>query len=283
MLSIADGLRAADDRLATYRREVKRAVTGRLQAYLALTSLGIPADLRLRSPGDVRLAGLSDLRPGERPLAEMRDGIRALIADTATTILGGASDDEVYATWRARTAERVADAKMRFEVPVAVPPTTIDVAGAIATTLDGALRSGPHAGLRRDEVADIVLAFDQNLLLPAAVLIESMAVHASGPLRLWVLGRGLPSSYAGGLRPRSHPCRSRSSRATTSPTGPAAVRGGSRPGSRSPRWTGCCCPTSSARSIASSTSTSTRCCSTTSAGWHGQTLEADRSPHATPR
>ena len=199
MLSIADGLRAADDRLATYRREVRRAVTGRLQAYLALTSLGIPADLRMRSPGDVRLAGLTDLRPGGQPLAEMRDGIRDLISGMAATILGGASDEEVYASWRARTAERLADAKQRFEVPVAVPPTTIDVAGAIATTLDGAVRSGAHAGLRRDEVADVVLAFDQNLLLPAAVLIESMAVHASGPLRLWVLGRGLPSSYAGWL------------------------------------------------------------------------------------
>ena len=87
VLSIADGLRAADDRLATYRREVKRAVTGRLQAYLALTSLGIPADLRLRSPGDVRLAGLSDLRPGGQPVAEMRDGIRDLIAGTVATIL----------------------------------------------------------------------------------------------------------------------------------------------------------------------------------------------------
>ena len=66
VLSIADGLRAADDRLATYRREIKRAVTGRLQAYLALTSLGIPADLRLRSPGR-RAAGGPVRSPPGRP------------------------------------------------------------------------------------------------------------------------------------------------------------------------------------------------------------------------
>ncbi len=46
-----------------------------------------------------------------------------------------------------------------------------------------------------DSVTDIVLAFDQNLLWPAAVLVESLLANASGAIRLWVLGRGLPDAY----------------------------------------------------------------------------------------
>ena len=73
-LSIADGLRAADDRLATYRREVKRAVTGRLQAYLALTSLGIPVGSPDAQPG--RRAAGGPVRPAPGRATRRRDARR---------------------------------------------------------------------------------------------------------------------------------------------------------------------------------------------------------------
>ena len=50
-------------------------------------------------------------------------------------------------------------------------------------------------------MTDVVVAFDQNLTYPAAVLLELVVTNASGPLRLWVLGRGLTDAYRGGSPP----------------------------------------------------------------------------------
>ena len=47
----------------------------------------------------------------------------------------------------------------------------------------------------RAAVTDVVVAFDQNLNHPAAVLLESVVANASGPLRVWVLARGLTAAY----------------------------------------------------------------------------------------
>ena len=194
-LSVTDGVRAARESLSRYQRDLKRAVTKRLHAYLPLTSLGVPVEYKIGTPGDVRLAGLTDLHPGDAALSEMRDGIRDLIVTVFEKVVTGTDEDEVYGRWRELTAERVAQAKVRFEAPLVVPPTTIDVAAAVATCRAGARRFGPHDEVDPDTVTDIVLCFDQNLLLPAAVLLESVVANASGPVRLWLLGRGLGDDY----------------------------------------------------------------------------------------
>ena len=81
----------------------------------------------------------------------------------------------MYALWRELARDQVAEAKARFEAPVAVPPTTIDVAGCRG---DGRGRAagGPGRTTRSipRRVTDVVLAYDQNLTSQAAVLIESM-------------------------------------------------------------------------------------------------------------
>ena len=88
----------------------------------------------------------------------------------------------------------MAEARARFEAPVAETPI-IDVAGAVATSRAGSRAFGPHDAVDRATVTDIVLSFDQNLTTPAAVLLESIVANASGPIRLWVLGRGLTDAY----------------------------------------------------------------------------------------
>ena len=123
-------------------------------------------------------------------------------------MLAGAEEREVYDLWRDLTRDRVAEAKARFEAPVVDPPTTIDVAAAVATAKAGSRRFGPHDTVDPASVTDIVLCFDQNLTSQAPVLIESMVANASGPLRLWVLGRGLPRR----VRRRGWPARSPRSR-----------------------------------------------------------------------
>ncbi len=194
-VSMAQGALDAAARLAEYQRELDRVVTRHLREYLALTTLGIPVDFRPESPGDIEFGGLTGLRPGDARLAEMRDGIRDLLAGVFETILAGTDEAGVYERWRELTRDRVAAARARFEAPAVDVPTTIDVPAAVEASMAGSQRFGPHEAVDRAVVADIVLAFDQNLLDPAAVLVESLVEHASGPLRLWVLGRGLPDAY----------------------------------------------------------------------------------------
>ena len=194
-MSAAEGLRAADRVLAMYQRDLDRVVTGRLHAYMPLTSLGVPVEFRTSSPGDVRFAGLTGMQPGDPRLDEMRTGIRDLTAAVFERILAGASEDDVYAFWRTLTAGRVAAARARLAEPVVDAPTTIDVAAAVAGAAAGSRRFGPHERVDRSSTTDIVLAFDQNLTTPAAVLIESIVTYATGPLCLWVLARGLGEAY----------------------------------------------------------------------------------------
>jgi hypothetical protein len=194
-MSLTEGLRTAHTALAAYQRDLKRAVTRRLHAYLPLTALGVPVEFRTTIPGDVRFAGLTGLRPGDARLTEMRDGIRSVIARAFEPILAGADETEVYRAWREVTRDRVAEARARFEAPVVDVPTTIDLTAAVATTRAGSRRFGPHDGVDGNAVTDLVLSFDQNLTTPAAVLLESIVANASGPIRLWVLARGLSDAY----------------------------------------------------------------------------------------
>ena len=191
----AEGIRAAHARLGEYQRDLDRVVTSRLHAYLPLTSLGVPVDFRPGSPGDVRFAGLAGLTPGDPDLDAMRDGIRDLLASVFTTILGGAAPEDVQARWRELTADRVAQAKERFAAGLEVGEPSLDVDAAVAATLAGARRHGPHDEVGREGPVDLVLAFDANLTWPAAVYLQSVLDHVSGPVRLWVLTRGIDPSY----------------------------------------------------------------------------------------
>ena len=194
-VSLADGLRAASAVLGAYQQDLERVVTGRLHAYLPLTSLGVPVEFKTTSPGDVRLAGLTGLHPGDERLTELRRGIRDLISRTLEKVLAGSDESEVYGLWQDLTRELVAEARTRFEAPAIDPPTSIDVAAAVAVSWAGSRRFGPHETVDPKTVTDIVISFDQNLKVPAAVLIESVVANASGSLRLWVLARGLSDAY----------------------------------------------------------------------------------------
>ena len=111
-------------------------------------------------------------------------------------ILAGAAPADVYARWRELTRERVAEARRRFDAPVAaLRTTTIDIDGAVATVKAGSRRFGAHEAVDPASVSDLVLAFDENLTWPAAVLLESVVANAGGPVRLWVLARGLTDRY----------------------------------------------------------------------------------------
>jgi lipopolysaccharide biosynthesis glycosyltransferase len=195
VMTLTEGLRAADTALAGYQRQLDRAVTNRLHAYLPLTALGVPVDFRPGRRGDVRFAGLMGLKPDDARVTAIRGGIRDLVAGTFEQILAGCPPDEVYAHWREATRERVAEAKARFSAPTAEPATSVDVAESVAGVLSAAHRSGPHDRLPTTGVTDVVIAFDEHLLWPAAVLLESLVTNAAGPVRVSILARGVPAAY----------------------------------------------------------------------------------------
>lgn len=194
-MHLVDGVRAAIELLTEYQTDVARAVTRRLHAYLPMVSLGVPVEFTPWSSGDVRFPGLDHLGSDPAAMAAVQDGIRELVDGVLAAVASGAAEDEVYDLWRRLTADRVAEAKARFTAPVVDPAPVSGVDELVATSWAGAQRHGPHDGVDPAAVTDVVLCFDANLLDQAAVTVESILANATGAVRLWVLGRGLPTGY----------------------------------------------------------------------------------------
>jgi lipopolysaccharide biosynthesis glycosyltransferase len=193
--TLVSGTRAAVELLETYQRRFTRVVTSRLHSYLPATSLGLKARFRPPFLGDVRFDGLLDMTPDRPEFTGMRDGIRALLARAHELILAGTSEEEFYAQWRELTAPRVAEARARHTAPPVAQPTDWDPAAVVQGLRDGAQRFGPHEAVDGAAVTDVAMSLDRNFkdLLP--VTVESMLRNASGPVRLWVTGRGLDADY----------------------------------------------------------------------------------------
>ena len=239
---------------------LQRAVTGRLHAYLPLTTLGVPVEFRTGSPGDVRFAGLTSLTIGDPALEAMRAGLRDLISSTFETVLSGADEGAVYARWRELTRDRVADAKARFEAPVVERPTTVDVAAAATASRAGSRRYGPHDAVDPATVTDIVVAYDPNITLPGRRPLRIAGRQRLRPAPAVGAGsrpdRGLPGLGRRGLPGGAdHVPAVRPDHVRRRWRPPVAHPGADR---RSPRWTGCSCRSCWPTSIAWCTSTSTR-------------------------
>jgi lipopolysaccharide biosynthesis glycosyltransferase len=196
-VGLVEGARLAVELLETYQRRYHRIVTSRLHSYLPATSLGIPVKFTPGKIGDVRLDGLLGMKPDAPAFTAMRDGIRELLASTFEKVFAGAGRDEVYAHWREITAPLVAEARRRHESPV--PPDesvpAIDIAALVKTVREGARAFGPHGAVDPAIVTDVALALDQNLKRHLPTTLESLVGNATGPLRLWILARGLAESY----------------------------------------------------------------------------------------
>jgi lipopolysaccharide biosynthesis glycosyltransferase len=194
---LVEGTRLADELLETYQRRYHRIVTSRLHAYLPAASLGIPVKFKPRRVGDVRFDGLLGLKPEAPALIAMRDGIHQLLAATLEKIFAGADRDQVYAYWREITAPQVAEARKRHKEPL--PPDesvpTIDIPALVKTVRDGARAFGPLDAVDPATVTDVALALDQNLKQHLPTTLESLIDNATGPLRLWILARGVDESY----------------------------------------------------------------------------------------
>jgi hypothetical protein len=186
LTTAAEGLQEARRALKRYRSEFARVATSRLHSYLPATSLGLPVHFAPRNNADPRFSGLAGLTPTSPEFVRMRDGLRALLAGAVTSIVSGADESEVYQGWRDRAAPLVEQARARHAAPVSVPPpvslddvvrTVRDAAGSWGAVSTGAL--------------DVVVAVPARRAGEVEGMLASLRQHASAPLRLWVLSRGL--------------------------------------------------------------------------------------------
>jgi hypothetical protein len=186
-----ENVQIALDRLETYRREHARTVTSRLHCFLPLRSIGAPAEFVPKNPADVRFDGLIGISDAE--FDAMRDALLGTLEAVFAAILSGRPEEDVYALWRALTADDVAAAEARRAAvppPLPAPP---DRGEAIARALAGTETRGEPAA----EAIDCAVILPPGKPRGLPVLIASLLEHASRPVHLWLLARpGAPGIEA---------------------------------------------------------------------------------------
>jgi hypothetical protein len=167
----AANVREAVALLDSYRREHSSVVTSRLHCYLPVRSIGVPVDFRPKNRADIRFDGLIDI--DDAAFDAIRAGLLDKLERVLGAILAGGSDEEVYRLWREITAADVAAAEAHRAEPVSVP------AAGMPTTPAVAAPNGDPAAI---DCAVVLCPGDDP-----APLADSLAAHASRPLRLWAV------------------------------------------------------------------------------------------------
>ena len=225
--SFVANAKLALDRLDTYRREHSRVVTSRLHCYLPLRSIGVDCDFVPANRADVRFAGLAGI--DDAAFEAIRSGITDKLELVLRKILAGESQDDVYAAWRAATAEDVAAALREHRRPVELEPP--------AAKWDRRLPRVAAAKIVRGRPADrpvhCAVLLRKSGFKGVAALLDSIVEHASRPVHLWLLSpQDTPAGRPGvpGGRDQLDPARgARSARRPARPRPAArAARGGGR-------------------------------------------------------
>lgn len=189
--TLAENISAAVNLLDGYRANHRLVVTSRLHAYLPCRSIGLDVEFRPHHLTDPRFVGLEPL--DDDAFSAMQDGIDALVEGVLSLALSGAPVDGVYARWREVTAPLVARARSRLASPTAMPGLTSSIVATVSTRQ----RHTPSR-IPRDAI-HVVVAADAQQLRAVREFVESIDLHATRPVHVWLLHR------AGGFRTRSRP------------------------------------------------------------------------------
>jgi lipopolysaccharide biosynthesis glycosyltransferase len=189
--SLADSLQNALDTLDGYVEQYGSLTTGRLHCYLPATSIGIPTTFAPKRPYDVRFEGLTD---SSADLDAIRKRLRhTLLEPVLAAIVGGSSEEEVYALWRSITEPMVTDDAAARATAFEWPTTTMDIDRTLTAIRQGAwARPVPVAEDAR--VVDLCVGLDQNYLTQLYTVIDRCLERTDRPIRLWGLVRGLDTS-----------------------------------------------------------------------------------------
>lgn len=177
-------------RLLEEYRTYQTIITSRLHCYLPATALGCNVEFTPRRLSDVRFDGLLGMKPGNSLLRNTQDGLRSKLRSVYTSILSGASRDDVYQGWRSLVEDDVAAAKEKLARPVDESKPSFDERAACIAVSDAQVLRNLDAIEGRADVVNIALAADQNLRQEVPVVIESIVSNTKRPLHFWFLSRG---------------------------------------------------------------------------------------------
>ena len=172
------------ERLDTYRREHSRVVTSRLHCHLPLRSIGVETEFVPVNRADVRFAGLADI--SDQEFEAIRSGLTEKLERVVRSMIAGEPEADVYAAWRAATADDVAAAQRELGRPAALDAPADKWATRVPRVV-GTTQTHRARGANPEPPVDCAMFLRSGQIRGAAALLDSLAEHTSRPVRLWAL------------------------------------------------------------------------------------------------
>ena len=182
--SFVANARIALERLDTYRREHSRVVTSRLHCHLPLRSIGVETEFVPANRADVRFHGLVDI--SDQEFETIRSGLTEKLERILRPMIAGEPEADVYAAWRAATADDVAAAERELRRDVALQAPAAKWATRVPRVV-GATKTYSTRSTNREAPVDCAVFLHPRHVRGAAALLDSLAEHTSRPVRLWAL------------------------------------------------------------------------------------------------
>ena len=179
--SFVANAKIALERLDTYEREHPRVVTSRLHCHLPLRSIGVETEFVPVNPADVRFSGLAGIT--DQQFAAIRSGLTDKLEQVLRPMIAGEPEADVYAAWRAATADDVAAAERELRRPVQLQPPAAKWGKRLPRVVGATKRSGPRA----EAPVECAVFLASRHVRGAMALLDSLTEHASRPVRLWAL------------------------------------------------------------------------------------------------
>lgn len=177
-LSFVDNLRLAREWVSHYHLEYDKVITSRLHCNLPSRSVGSTVTFLPKNRSDTRFGGLIDTT--DEDFERIRQGILAKVSAVLQTIASGATEEQVYATWREVTAPAMAEADeflgskhLRVLEPREVE-SVVAASGLEAADVDG-------------DAIDVVVDVRRGELKHLPHLLRSIDAHTTVPVQVWVV------------------------------------------------------------------------------------------------
>ena len=182
--SFVANAKIALERLDTYRREHSRVITSRLHCHLPLRSIGVETEFVPVNPADVRFSGLIDI--SDQEFDAIRSGLTEKLERILRLMIAGAPEADVYAEWRAATADDVAAAERELRRDVALQAPAAKWAKRVPRVVGATKTYSPQAA-QGEAPVDCAVYLHPRHIRGTGALLDSLAELSSRPVRLWAL------------------------------------------------------------------------------------------------
>jgi hypothetical protein len=182
--SFVRNAKIALERLDTYRSEHAKVITSRLHCHLPLRSIGVETEFVPNNRADVRFSGLADI--SDQEFDAIRSGLTDKLERIIRLMIAGAPEADVYAEWRAATADEVATAERELRRGEALKPPAAKWATRIPRVA-GLTKAYPTQAANAEPPIDCAVYLHPRHVRGAAALLDSLTEHSSRPVRLWAL------------------------------------------------------------------------------------------------